>query len=375
MQIPDGTYQDALSKLEQFKCLAGDKYTRSRNYDFGPSHHQNVSGLSPYLARRVLLPHEVIKTVEEKNGKQKCAKFCQEIYWQTYWRGWLEMRPQVWSDSQDIKVDSSQSLKNAKNGTTGIDAFDFWVEELKSTGYLHNHARMWFASIWIHTLELDWKVGADFFFNFLCDADCASNTLSWRWVAGLHTKGKYYLADEENIKKYTKGRFDPKGLAKNPREIVDTAKLNEKINPSTLNTSDPSCDLWIIFPDDYSVHRTFDLLNKKVIIINPNLAFPWESGVVTQFNNNILKDLLDKVPHAKILNNLKDFSTYCEIGKVNSLCYIKPCVGIYHNLKTNILSHIDPKIKIYEVRRKWDNKYFVGANKGFFSFKKKFNIT
>ena len=70
---------------------------------------------------------------------------------------------------------------------------------------------MWFASIWIHTLNLPWQLGADFFKNLL-DGDPASNTLSWRWVAGLHTQGKCYLATENNIKKFTNNRFNKKRI-------------------------------------------------------------------------------------------------------------------------------------------------------------------
>ena len=95
-------------------------------------------------------------------------------------------------------------------GATAIEPFNDWVRELKETGYLHNHARMWFASIWIHTLELPWYLGADFFLKHLLDGDEAVNTLSWRWVAGLHTKGKTYLARASNIEKYTNGRYSLK---------------------------------------------------------------------------------------------------------------------------------------------------------------------
>jgi len=91
----------------------------------------------------------------------------------------------------------------------GIGCFDAWMRELVETGYLHNHARMWTASIWIFTLRLPWELGADFFLRHLVDGDPASNTLSWRWVAGLHTKGKTYLARASNISKYTEGRFRP----------------------------------------------------------------------------------------------------------------------------------------------------------------------
>jgi deoxyribodipyrimidine photo-lyase len=98
-------------------------------------------------------------------------------------------------------------------GETGIDGFDHWARELVATGYLHNHARMWFASIWIFTLRLPWELGADFFLRHLIDGDPASNTLSWRWVAGLHTPGKTYLATADNIRQNTRGRFAPEGLA------------------------------------------------------------------------------------------------------------------------------------------------------------------
>ena len=70
---------------------------------------------------------------------------------------------------------------------------------------------MWFASIWIYTLNLPWQLGAEFFMNHLLDADPASNTLSWRWVAGLHTKNKQYITSAENIKKFTDNKYYPKG--------------------------------------------------------------------------------------------------------------------------------------------------------------------
>jgi deoxyribodipyrimidine photo-lyase len=79
---------------------------------------------------------------------------------------------------------------------------DAFAQELTRTGYLHNHARMWFASYWIHVLRLPWELGADFFYRHLLDADPASNTLSWRWVAGLQTKGKTYLVRRSNLEKY-----------------------------------------------------------------------------------------------------------------------------------------------------------------------------
>ncbi|MGH1587376.1 FAD-binding domain-containing protein [Methylobacterium phyllosphaerae] len=103
-------------------------------------------------------------------------------------------------------------LRGAAAGRTGLDGFDAWAAQLVETGWLHNHARMWFASIWIFTLRLPWELGADLFLRHLLDGDPASNTLSWRWVAGLHTPGKSYRARRDNIRRYTEGRHDPAGL-------------------------------------------------------------------------------------------------------------------------------------------------------------------
>ena len=97
----------------------------------------------------------------------------------------------------------------AMAGETGIDCFDAWADELVRTGYLHNHARMWFASIWIFTLQLPWTLGADFFLRHLIDGDPASNTLAWRWVAGIQTKGRPYIARASNIAKFTNQKFFP----------------------------------------------------------------------------------------------------------------------------------------------------------------------
>ncbi len=107
----------------------------------------------------------------------------------------------------------ARAYRRAVEGKTGIECFDAWVEELLETGYLHNHTRMWFASIWIFTLRLPWELGADFTYRHFIDGDPASNTLSWRWVGGLHTRGKTYLARPDNIADHTGGRFRPKNLA------------------------------------------------------------------------------------------------------------------------------------------------------------------
>lgn len=218
-QIPDPSYTAALTRLQAFLPKAGRIYASQRNYD-AP---EGVSGLSAYLRHRILTEEEVLRATLSRHTPGAAEKFIQEVFWRGYWKGWLEMRPAVWAaykaqvQAALNRIQTEAGLRSeweaACKGETGIACFDHWAAELTQTGYLHNHARMWFASIWIFTLRLPWALGADFFLRHLLDGDPASNTLSWRWVAGLQTIGKTYLARPDNIAKYTHGRFRPVGLA------------------------------------------------------------------------------------------------------------------------------------------------------------------
>ena len=218
----EATRGAAFAALQQFLPRAGTEYAAQRNFDYGPAMRSNVSGLSAYVRHRLIHESELLDATLHRHSATAASKFIEEIFWRAYFKGWLEHHPTVWEDYRSVvqalvdSLETNSELKSryesAINGGTGIDCFDSWVTELKSTGYLHNHARMWFASIWIYTLRLPWQLGADFFYRYLVDGDPASNTLSWRWVCGLHTKGKTYLARVSNIASYTGGRFNPQGL-------------------------------------------------------------------------------------------------------------------------------------------------------------------
>jgi deoxyribodipyrimidine photo-lyase len=231
----EATREAGLTRLNLFVAqrAAGEHYARFRNEVRLP--HGRVSLLSPYLRHRLVLETEVLQAVLQHESAVSAEKFIQEVCWRTYWKGWLELHPQVWSryvvERDQLLVQSSGLSKaalRAINGQTGIECFDDWSRELQETGYLHNHARMWFASIWIFTLNLPWQLGADFFMQHLVDADAASNTLSWRWVAGLQTVGKHYLARAENIARYTGNRYNPRG------QLNETAQALHE-NPTTAN--------------------------------------------------------------------------------------------------------------------------------------------
>ena len=190
----------ALKQLDAFINSELANYSFKRNFDLGPKDKSNVSCLSPYISHRLITEYEVTKTVLSKFPYQKVEKYIQEIFWRTYWKGWLEHREEVYDDYLSEKnfllqeYNINTEYQKVINGKTKIDFFNNWVSNLKEDGYLHNHVRMWFASLWIFTFNLPWQLGANFFMENLLDGDPASNTLSWRWVAGLQTKGKHYLA-------------------------------------------------------------------------------------------------------------------------------------------------------------------------------------
>ena len=224
----------ALARLTAFAPHAGHDYARSRNFDLGPQSRSNISALSPWLRHRTILEEEVLTAILRHHEPEAADAFIREVFWRGYFKGWLQHNPAVWQRYKDALATHSAAIDEqpglsrryeaAVSGQTGIECFDAWTDELTQTGYLHNHARMWFASIWIYTLKLPWELGADFFLRHLLDGDPASNTCSWRWVGGLHTKGKTYLARASNIDQYTLGRFSPtRGLAADAPPLQEAA--------------------------------------------------------------------------------------------------------------------------------------------------------
>jgi len=200
--------KSALDHLSDFVPKAG-RYARDRN-KVG-SIHSSVSRLSPAIRHRLITEDECCEALRKRFADSTIEKFIQEVYWRRYWKSWLSLRPQVWTNylnelsifCSDSKYDELlERASICEEGKSSIAVMNYFARELISTGYLHNHARMWFAGWWIHVERLPWQLGADFFMRHLLDADPASNTLSWRWVAGLQTPGKTYLPRRSNIERY-----------------------------------------------------------------------------------------------------------------------------------------------------------------------------
>ncbi|GAA0488594.1 hypothetical protein GCM10009096_34450 [Parasphingorhabdus litoris] len=283
MTYPQPTRNAALSRLSDFAANMGHNYAHKRNFDYGANANvaedlwrDNVSRLSPFIRHKLITEQELIAAAIATHGAQGADKFISEVLWRGYFKGWLEQRPQVWTDYVTNRDDKFAQLKTqgglrkiyeqATEGRTGIDAFDHWAMELVETGYLHNHARMWFASIWIFTLKLPWELGADFFLQHLIDGDAASNTLSWRWVGGLHTKGKTYLATKENIAQFTDGRFNPTGLAAEAIPLEED--VSYKLRPLKIPPVPPNAAAFALLVHDEDCHpESLTLPGKPALLI------------------------------------------------------------------------------------------------------------
>ncbi|MDB4846349.1 DNA photolyase [Candidatus Pelagibacter sp.] len=366
-----GSRTEAVKELNQFIDNNLLEYSKLRNFDFGPQKRNNTSCLSPYVTHGLINEVEIINKSLNKFSFVKNEKFIQEVLWRVYWKGWLELRPNVWTDYlkdlKDIKENfkDNKDYLNAIESKTDIECFNEWVNELKKFNYLHNHTRMWFASIWIFTLNLPWQLGAEFFMKHLFDGDAASNTLGWRWVAGIQTQGKNYLATEWNIKKFTNNRFQSVKINEEAAPKI-TEKSYSIINKDFTNPKLLEDRILLVFDNNLSIELT-DFKNhnfKKILIIsNTN-----ETRKIQLSENTInFKTLLINDQ----LNRLKEKSIPIEIIKIDELKNIKePVYSLYPTVGENLdYLQLNQSNNIEFIYREIDQFSWQFCNKGFFNFK------
>jgi hypothetical protein len=222
---------------------------------------------------------------------------------------------------------------------------------------------MWFASIWIFTLELPWQLGAKFFMQHLYDGDAASNTLGWRWVAGVQTQGKHYLASEWNIKKFTNNRF---------QNII----LNENASPKISDKS------YSIIPRNFNNPQKLE--EKNLLIFENNLSFEITDFqknkfkkiyIISNKNNNRSIKLSEKLLKFKSLliedqeKRLKDKSIDCEVIDISKIKDIENYYGLYPTVGENLDYLNFNNLKVDFLYRNLDQFSWQYCNKGFFNFK------
>jgi deoxyribodipyrimidine photo-lyase len=366
--------EQGLAKLKEFTENHLSNYAKSRNFDYGPDKRNNVSNLSKYITHRIIDEQEVIQIAHSKFAYIKIEKFIQEVFWRTYWKGWLEMRPKVWTSyiedlKQLEKQKDSAEYQQAISGKTSIECFNDWASELIKYNYLHNHARMWFASIWIFTLKLPWQLGADFFLKHLLDGDAASNTLSWRWVAGLQTKGKNYLATKSNINTFSAKKYEVLKLNDQVSSLFETKSF--EIQPLHFDKVENEESLFLLHNLDsnfvqkfHNKYNHFALLDFNSILESKNY-----SKQVLDFKSSINEELIGQLKtnfnSDLVIKNAKDLLKIVKDKNIKNI--ITPYINCgYEN---DFMNEIRKKIKITYLARDYDQLCYPFATKGFFGFK------
>jgi len=387
----NATRVEGLQRLERFLPHAGTGYAQGRNFVPGV-----VSGLSPFLRHRLITEDEVVAAVLREHTEKEADKFIQEICWRTYWKGWLEMRPQVWAEYLDElqilcdrmgnEPDLHDRVQKAEKGVTGIDCMDGWVNELRETGYLHNHVRMWFASIWVHTLRLPWELGADFFMRHLLDGDPASNTLSWRWVCGLQTQGKVYLATAENIERFTDGRYAPyELLAREAAPMGGSFTIYPMIplaRPDHHLTGEKTVLLVTdedLLPEDWGIPKR-DVT--AIVLLNMPEAYPGIGSFPMAWKRKAFEGTASRLatefqcPFLNLEGGTESIASRLHVllreQGAQSLSMMTPPIGMTRGNVDPLMIKLEKEgVAVRRLRRPWDEAFWPHATHGFFKLKER----
>lgn len=390
--LPVPSRKAGLEHMSAFAASMGQRYAATRNHDFGPGNRSNVSVLSAHIRHRLVTEAELAEAAIAAHGLNAAEKFVQQVCWRTYWKGWLEQRPSVWRDyttglSRDLKILQKDgqlraNYEAAVAGETGIECFDVWVRELVETGYLHNHARMWFASIWVYTLDLPWRLGADFFFRHLMDGDAASNTLGWRWVCGLHTRDKTYLARASNINKHSGGRFEMQGydLAKEALPLGDPDHPAPAALPDSEKPDRAKPTFLVIHDEDgLAEDGLFDGLN--IVAVAGVASYAARSNLpvgdrAKAFTDAAIEDGLSRAAqHFEVdswrLDAAQGIIHAAQQSDASQIVMAHPHVGPL----ADQIDALKPQLTVANLRhvrikRAWDIAFHPHADKGFFKLKK-----
>lgn len=270
-------YNSIIEKINEINPV---KYSKTRNFLTG-----QVTYLSPYISRGVISTKQVMETVL-KNGFSffESEKFIQELAWREFYqRLWQVKKEHIWDDLKQAQPDVShhEMLSSLLNCYTGIQIIDEQINSLHETGYIHNHIRMYLASIACNVGKAHWRKPANWMYYHLLDGDVASNNCSWQWVAGSFSSKKYYC-NQENINKYTNTHQTNTFLANSYEHIA-----NMQV-PDSLKAVAP-LELTTILPDTKIPSL---VLTKPTLIYNSyNLDPTWRA------NENVNRVLLLEPSH------------------------------------------------------------------------------
>lgn len=249
-------YDDLIAIIDRMDVA---QYAKTRNFTNG-----SVSYLSPYISRGIISTKQVYERLRQRGIHPKEMEvFLKELLWRDYFQRLGQVNVEAWD--VDCPADMPSFLEHA---SSGIHAVDEAIIRLRETGYMHNHLRMYLASITLNVAKHPFNGPAKWLYYHLLDADFASNTASWLWVAGDRGKKKYWV-NQENINHYTNSKQNNSFLDKSYEELPEAPlpKHLEAVINLNLITNLPQSDTLQVEE------------NKEILIYTPyNLDPNWYKG-------------------------------------------------------------------------------------------------
>jgi deoxyribodipyrimidine photo-lyase len=348
--------------LRQLDDVDPVAYGESRNYLNGA-----VTKLSPYISRGIISTRMVAQAMFKKGFQaNEMESFLKELAWRDYFQ-------QVWLVVGDkINTDLKQNQPEVKNfkisesvlqADTGVLAIDQGIKSLYQTGYMHNHMRMYVASITLNLAKSQWKLPAQWMYYHLLDADWASNALGWQWV-GASFSGKKYYANQENVNRFCNTNqlntfldvsYETLSSMQIPRElsVLDNYLELETVLPSSIelkiDTSKPTY-IYTFYNLDPFWDTSHDA--NRVLILEPSFfeTYPSSPKVI-----DFVIQLSKNIPNCQIF-----------IGEFQALELL------LHNSTINFKEHpTNSHFSGKEHSRDWMFPMITGYFPSFFAFWKK----
>lgn len=270
-----------------------------------------MSYLSPYISRGVISTSQVFNHLRQQEYEwQAIEKYVQELAWRDYWQQvWIAKGEGIFKDLKNTQtpISNVEIPKAIIEAETGIEAVDQAIIELYQTGYMHNHMRMYVASICCNIANSHWLQPAKWMYSHLLDGDLASNQLSWQWIAGSFSNKKYF-ANQDNINTYfrstQKGTFldvdyDHFNVIKTPQALTETMKLD-------ATTSLPSVDIPNLNPNKTTLIYNYYNLDpywhegeevQRVLLLEPSV---FKNHPVSQKAIDFAMGLAENIPDLKV---------------------------------------------------------------------------
>ncbi|MFK8010624.1 MAG: FAD-binding domain-containing protein [Marinicellaceae bacterium] len=338
---------DMPSISKRIKNINPNSYVKNRNFIDG-----SVTQLSPYISRGVISTKIVFDfLLEQSYDLNKIEKFIQELAWRDYWQQiWISKGELINQDlkTPQINVTNHKISHAFIDCQTGINAIDDALSAFYQTGYMHNHLRMYVASLVCNIAESHWKTPAKWMYYYLLDADWASNALSWQWVCGSNSHKKY-IANQENINKYCYTKqsntyldvsYEKLSSCEVPLELNNFTdlKLQTKLPKSNIESIDSNKTTLIynFYNLDPQWHKETDA--NRVLLLEPQI---FQDYPISDLSVKFMLDLSLNINNIQIF--VGSFEQLIKAYKLKNVTYKE------HPLNSHYQGNMEPRDWIFNV--------------------------